>query len=151
MDSLRDPDQTPEDLLNVMTLKRADGREVSLQEFSMTYLLGIGETLRAEEIVLRAPDGRSVTVLLNATPILSDGGSVDSMVVTMQDMADVVETERLRAEFLSMVSHELRERASPPSRDPPSTCESPWTPSTGRKCSSSSASSSPSPTGCGTS
>ena len=109
VDSLRDPDQAPEELLEVLTLRRADGREVSLQEFSMIYLLGIGETLRAEEIVLRVPDGRSVTVLLNATPILSDGGSVESMVVTMQDMADVVETERLRAEFLSMVSHDLRE------------------------------------------
>ena len=34
---------------------------------------------------------------------------MESMVVTVQDMADVEETERLRAEFLSMVSHELRE------------------------------------------
>ena len=109
MDNLRDPGQTPEDLLELMSLRRADGREVSLQEFSMTYLLSIGETLRAEEIVLRAPDGRSVTVLLNTTPILSDVGSVESMVVTMQDMADVLETERLRAEFLSQVSHELRQ------------------------------------------
>ena len=30
------------------------------------------------------------------------------MVVTLQDMADVEEPERLRAEFLAMVSHELR-------------------------------------------
>ena len=108
-DSLRDPDQPPEDLLEVATFRRADGREVSLREFPMAELLSIGETVRAEEIVLRAPDGRRVTVLLNATPILSDAGIVESMVVTMQDMADVEETERLRAEFLSLVSHELRE------------------------------------------
>ena len=74
----------------------------------MAELLSIGETLRAEEIVMRVPDGRSVTVLLNATPILSDEGTVESMVVTMQDMAHVEEQERLRAEFLAMVSHELR-------------------------------------------
>ena len=108
-DSLRSPDQTPEDLLDVVTFRRADGREVSLREFPMAQLLNAGETVRAEEIVLRVPDGRSVTVLLNATPILSGGGAVESVVVTMQDMADVEETERLRAEFLSMVSHELRE------------------------------------------
>ena len=109
VDSLRNADQTPEDLLDVLTFRRADGREVSLREFPMTYLLSIEETIRAEEIVLQASDGRSVTVLLNATPILSDGGSVESFVVTMQDMADVEELERLRADFLSMVSHELRE------------------------------------------
>ena len=108
-DSLRDPDQTPEDLLDVAILRRADGREISLREFPMAELLGIGETVRAEEIVLRAPDGRRVTVLLNATPILSDADIVESMVVTMQDLADVEESERLRAEFLSLVSHELRE------------------------------------------
>ena len=108
VDILRDPDQTPEMLLDVMTFKRADGREISLREFPMSDLLRAGETLRAEEIVLRAPDGRSVTVLLNATPILSEEGSVESMVVTMQDMADVEELERMRAEFLAMVSHELR-------------------------------------------
>ena len=108
VDTLRNPDQTPEDLLELMTFKRADGREISLREFPMTELLGIGETLRAEEIVMRVPDGRSVTVLLNATPILSEEGAVESMIVTLQDMAVVEEMERMRAEFLGMVSHELR-------------------------------------------
>ena len=46
-----------------------------------------------------SPTAGSVTVLLNATPILSDDGAVESMIVTMQDMADVEEMERLRAEF----------------------------------------------------
>ena len=57
---------------------------------------------------MRVPDGRSVTVLLNATPIRSDEGELESVVVTMQDMTEVEEQERLRAEFLAMVSHELR-------------------------------------------
>ena len=108
VDTLRNPDQPPEDLLELITFKRADGREISLREFPMTELLSIGETLRAEEIVMRVPDGRSVTVLLNATPILSEEGTVESMIVTLQDMAAVQEMERMRAEFLGMVSHELR-------------------------------------------
>ena len=108
VDRLRNPGQTPEDLLDEVTFKRADGREASLREFPMAELLSAGETVRAEEIVLKVPDGRSVTVLLNATPIRSDGGDVESVVVTMQDMAEVEELERLRADFLAMVSHELR-------------------------------------------
>ena len=111
VDSLRNPDQSPEDLLTVVTIRRADGREVSLREFPMSALLSAAEgaeTVRAEEVVIGVPDGRSVTVLLNATPILSDEGVVESVVVTLQDMADVEEQERLRAEFLGMVSHELR-------------------------------------------
>ena len=108
VDSLRDPSQSPEDLLDMLTFRRADGREVSLRDLPMAKLLSIGETVRAEEIVLGVPDGRSVTALVNATPILSDEGAVESVVVTLQDMADVKEMERMRAEFLAMVSHELR-------------------------------------------
>ena len=108
VDVLRQPEQAPEDLLGMITVRRADGSEVSLHEFPLAEILGSSETVRAEEIVMRVPDGRSVTVLLNATPILSDEGEVESVVVTMQDMTDVEETARLRAEFLAMVSHELR-------------------------------------------
>ena len=108
VDVLRDPDQTPEDLLEVITFKRADGEEISLREFPLSELLRTAETVRAEEIVLSTSGGRSVTVLLNATPILSDEGAVESVIVTLQDMAEVKETERMRAEFLAMVSHELR-------------------------------------------
>ena len=58
--------------------------------------------------MLRVPDGRSVTALLNATPIRSEDGEVESFVVTLQEMTPLEELERLRAEFLGMVSHELR-------------------------------------------
>ena len=107
-DSLRSPDQTPEDLLEVVTFRRADGREVSLREFPMAKLLSTAKRVQAEEMVLTVPDGRSVTALLNVTPITSDEGVVESVVVTIQDMADIEEQERLRTEFLAMVSHELR-------------------------------------------
>ena len=108
VDSLRNPDQTPEQLLEVLIFKRADGREVSLRELPMAELLRSSETVRAEEIVMRVADGRSVTTIVNATPILSSEGVVQSVVVTLQDMAAVEEMERMRAEFLAMVSHELR-------------------------------------------
>ena len=59
--------------------------------------------------MLEVPDGRSVTTLVNATPIHSeDGDLIESVVVTLQDMAPLEELERSRAEFLSLVSHELR-------------------------------------------
>ena len=65
-------------------------------------------TVRAEEIVLQVPDGRSVTTLVNATTVSGEDGRVESVVVTLQDMAPIEELERMRAEFLGLVSHELR-------------------------------------------
>ena len=105
---LRSPDSPPEQLLEVMICRRSDGREVRLDELPLADELRNAETVRAEEIELSVPDGRSVTTLVNSTPILSADGAVESVVVTMQDLAPLEELERLRAEFLGMVSHELR-------------------------------------------
>ena len=108
VDGLRDSNQSPEMLLDVLTVKRADGREVSLRELPLAQVLSAAETVQAEEVIISVPDGRSVTVLINAAPNHSHEGEVESVVVTLQDMATVKEMERLRAEFLAMVSHELR-------------------------------------------
>ena len=105
---LRLPGRSPEQLLEVLTFRRADGREIALDEVPLARALSTAETLRAEEIVIQAPDGRRVTTLVNATPIRSENGEVESFVVTMQDLAPLEELERLRSEFLGMVSHELR-------------------------------------------
>ena len=105
---LRSPDSPPEQLLEVIICRRGDGREIRLDELPLAHELRNAETVRAEEIELSVPDGRRVTTLVNATPIHSADGAVESVVVTMQDLAPLKELERLRAEFLGMVSHELR-------------------------------------------
>ncbi len=102
------PGRPLEELLEVITCRRADGREIALGEFPLAQALSTGETVRFEEIVIEVPDGRSVKTLLNATPIRSQEGTVESFVVTMQDMTPFEELERLRAEFMGMVSHELQ-------------------------------------------
>ncbi len=108
VESLRDPGQAPEDLLQVLTSRHADGREFALGEFPMAALLSNAETVRAEEIELSVADGRSVRVLVDATPIRTEDGTVASVVVALQDLAPLEEMERMRAAFLGMVSHELR-------------------------------------------
>ncbi len=97
-----------EALLEVVKLRRADGREIALDESPLAKALSEGETVRAEEVVIENPDGNSVTALVNATPIRNDDDEVESVVVTLQDMTPLEDLERLRAEFLAMVSHELR-------------------------------------------
>ena len=102
------PGQSAEQLLGVLTFRRADGREIALDQLPLAGALSDCETVRAEEIALSVPDGRSLTTLINATPIQGPDGALASVVVTMQDLAPLQELERQRAEFLGMVSHELR-------------------------------------------
>ncbi len=100
--------RSPEKALLALKVRRADGEELSFAELPLTRALVNAETVRAEEMVLSVPDGSSVRTLVNATPIRSDNGEVESLVVTLQDLAPLEELERQRTEFLSMVSHELR-------------------------------------------
>ena len=98
----------PGRLLDRTRFRRMDGREIPRRELPMERAARSGETVRAEEIVIGLPDGTSVTTLVNATPIHSEEGEIVSVVATIQDMTPLEELERLRSEFLGMVSHELR-------------------------------------------
>ena len=108
LESLREPGCPPEQLLQLLTVRRAGGREIPLREHPMAHALSAGDAVRAEEVVLSVRDGQNVTVLVNATPMQSEEGAVETFLVTFQDMTPLEEVERLRAEFLAMVSHELR-------------------------------------------
>ncbi len=108
VENLWSPGQSAEEVMATVTVVRADGREFSTNETSISDVLKAAETIRVEEVLLKAPDGRSVTTLINATPIRAEDGTVESCVVTLQDLTPIENLERLRAEFLGMVSHELR-------------------------------------------
>ena len=92
----------------VAIYRRTDGKMYEGSERPLARALDRGEVVRAEEIMFDLPDGRTVTTLVNATPIYSDDGSIVSAVAVIQDMTPLEEIERLRNDFLAMVSHELR-------------------------------------------
>ena len=105
---LRTPGRPVTHLLEVLTCRFADGRELALDRFPLSGALSRAVAVRAEEIVLSTPDGRSITTLVNATPIHAEDGTIESLVVTLQDLAPLLALDRMRADFLGMVSHELR-------------------------------------------
>ena len=107
VERLRQPGTSTEDLLDVVVCRRGDGSEVALGDVPLAAALGDAQTVRAEEIALSVPGGPSVAALLSATPVRGSAG-VETVVITLQDLAPLEEFGRLRAGFLGMVSHELR-------------------------------------------
>ena len=105
---LRMHGRSAKELLEVLRVRRADGREIALDKVPLAQALREADTVRAEEIVLQVHNGRRVRALVNATAIRAKGGEVESLVVTLQDLTPREELDRLRAEFLAMVSHELQ-------------------------------------------
>ncbi len=108
VEQLGSPDRPVEQLLEVIACRYADGRELALDEVPLAQQLGSATAMRAEEMTLSVPDGRSIKTLLNVTPIHGEDGAVASVVVAVQDLAPFEELDRLRVEFVDMVSHELR-------------------------------------------
>ena len=102
------PNQDWEEVVPTFTFRRPDGREIPVADLPIVRVLTTGETVRADEVVISRADGIDITALVNAVPIYSAHGDIDSVMSTLQDMSPLQEIERLRAEFLGMVSHELR-------------------------------------------
>ena len=107
-EGLRTPGRPIEELEGTVKVRLGDGREMSPREYFFERQLGAGKTVHAEEIEATVPDGRSASMLVNATPVLDGIGRVVSVVVTLQDLAPIKELDRQRAEFFGLVSHELR-------------------------------------------
>ena len=88
--------------------RRSRGKEARLADLEtlistgpvgiIVFDAGTGETVRAEPIVIQVPDVGSVTTLVSATPIRSEAGEVESVVVTLQDLTPLEELEGQRAE-----------------------------------------------------
>ena len=104
--ALRQSGKPLDEILSALSVRLADGRELARDE--MARALRQARPTRAEEIVLRSPRGESLTALINIAPIHGEGCAIESVLVTMQDMTPLEELERLRAEFMGLVSHELR-------------------------------------------
>ncbi len=96
------------EILEVITLRRVDGSSIPMDELPTTKALTRGETVLADEVVIHLPDGRAITTLINARPIRREDGEIVSVVATIQDITQLEEIKRNRAEFLSNLSHELR-------------------------------------------
>ena len=94
--------------LREVTFRRMDGSAVAREDLPVVRAARTGESVQAEELVVCRASGQEVTTLVNATPIRADDGEIASIVATVQDISPLEELERLRAEFLGMVSHELR-------------------------------------------
>ena len=108
VEGLGRPGQPPERLLEVVTCRFADGRgRARPRPAAALAAIGRGGAARRGDRALgpRRPRGPDP---VNATPIRGDGGEVESVVVTLQDPGPVERPERLRAELLGTVGHDLR-------------------------------------------
>jgi PAS domain S-box-containing protein len=76
-------------------------------------VLNEGIVVTGVELTVSQPDGTLVPVVASAAPVRSEDGAIDAIVGIFQDVGPLKEAERLRDEFISVVSHELRSPLTP--------------------------------------
>ncbi|MFN3973983.1 MAG: ATP-binding protein [Dehalococcoidia bacterium] len=67
-----------------------------------------GEVCEGLEVLLEVRPGQRIPLLVNAAPLSDEHGHTIGAVVVWQDITHLKRMERLRSDFLSMVSHDLR-------------------------------------------
>ena len=84
-----------------------DGEAVARDDLPASRALR-GEAVRGDRLRLRSIDGRSVVLLVNASPLRAPDGTVTAAVVVFHDITDMSDLERGRRELFSMANHDLR-------------------------------------------
>jgi PAS domain S-box-containing protein len=85
-----------------------DGEAVDRSGLPSTRALE-GERIGWKEYLVRNEKGQSTPVAASAAPVVSDTGKLLGAIVALQDITAVKDLERLRAEWNSVVAHDLRQ------------------------------------------
>jgi PAS domain S-box-containing protein len=102
------PGKTLDECDQGLIYQKPDGRQYDLAELPVRRALNRGEIVRAEKVRIDFPDGRAISTLVNATPVLGSDGQITSAISIIQDLTPLEDLEKLHLEFLGMVSHELK-------------------------------------------
>lgn len=68
-----------------------------------------GERTSGLAVSLKTSRGAVVPILLDAAPLMDDGGTVFGAVVVFQDITFLKQLDRMRAEWNSVIAHDLRQ------------------------------------------
>jgi two-component system, NtrC family, sensor histidine kinase KinB len=84
-----------------------DGQTISRDRLPAVRALQ-GEFVRGERLRLRAADGHTEVLLVNASPLRDPDGKIAAAVVVFHDITDLSDLERGRRELFAMANHDLR-------------------------------------------
>lgn len=88
--------------------RRPDGSIYAPEELPLQRAIREGVTSRGVEVIFDLPDGRKVPTLVNAAPVRDAEGKITAAIAVIEDISDRQAVERMKADFLSMISHDLR-------------------------------------------
>ncbi len=89
-------------------LTDANGRPIAREQLPFERVMRTGQPVRNALLAMQGPDGRRITISLNAVPLRDPQGAIMGVVESLTDVSERLRLERLRDEFLSTAAHELK-------------------------------------------
>ena len=87
---------------------RIDGTPLPGEEHPVSISMETGEAVFDQEIGVQPPDAEPFFISINAAPLKDEHGKVTGAIGTFMDVTQRRKTSRLKDEFISTVSHELK-------------------------------------------
>lgn len=97
--------------VNQLQVRAPEGSPVDEQPIVRS--LATNETITGVELLVTQRDGSELPVVASAAPLQTEDGTIDAVVGVFQDVRPLKDAQRLRDEFISVVSHELRSPLTP--------------------------------------
>jgi signal transduction histidine kinase len=94
-------------------LKTADDEPVTIDNSPITEAIEDLSVVSGSELIAVRPDGAHIPVLVSAAPVRDPADPMHTIVVVFREISALKEASRLKDEFVSVVSHELRSPLTP--------------------------------------
>ncbi len=91
-----------------LVLLQPDGRPLPWINRPLVRLLR-GEQAVTQEVILARPDGTKRSLLLSGSTITGGEGKVELAIIVYRDITALRELERTREEYVSLITHDLRQ------------------------------------------
>ena len=86
----------------------ADGRPLGNEAYPLYRAIAFGETVIDDEMRYKRPDGRIITLLGQAAPILDDDGRAEIAIVALQDISGRKQAEAHQQLLINELSHRAK-------------------------------------------
>jgi two-component system sensor histidine kinase VicK len=86
---------------------KEDGTRYPVEELPLVGTLKNGDTLSREDIVVRRPDGKEITIRMSSAPVKDSYGKIIYGIAVIQDTTLGQESGATKTEFASLTSREL--------------------------------------------
>ncbi|MDD5251164.1 MAG: ATP-binding protein [Patescibacteria group bacterium] len=103
-----EPNVKAADFPKTYQLAREDGTPYPAEDLPLTVALMRGESTVKNDVFVKRPDGSHAVLRVSAAPVRDETGRIVSAVAVWEDATKEHEISRMKSDFISLASHQLR-------------------------------------------